>query len=107
MNHSGKRSLVSTTSRSGSFTLESLYWMHRQELQAGTFQGRRVWINSIVGWGGFYTGQTKYFQGSLGINTDKHFNWRTDYIYNDIRTPQGNISTNELAEYINYAFNPQ
>ena len=37
----------------------------------------------------------------------KHFNLRTDFIYNDIRLPQGNVVTNELAQYFNVAINPR
>ncbi|MBT9485641.1 DUF5916 domain-containing protein [Sediminibacterium sp.] len=98
----------------GSFDLTSLikipvgkYWMHRQSLQAGSFQGRRLWIDMIYSWGEFYTGRILSFSGSLGININKHVNLRTDYKYNDIRLPQGNAFTNELAQFFNYAFNPR
>jgi hypothetical protein len=83
------------------------YWMYRQEIQAGTFQGRRLWIDLNYMWGDFYTGHIDVLQGSLGINATKHLNFKTDYIYNTVRLPQGNIITHELAEYINYAFNPR
>ena len=83
------------------------YWMHRQEIQAGTFQGRRVWVNCLYVWGDYYSGTIKIFTGSLGINANKHFNLRTDYTYNDIKTLWGDIATNELAEYVNFAFNPR
>jgi len=83
------------------------YWMHRQELQFGTFQGRKLWIDASFGWGGFYTGRIKILQTSLGINFSHHLNMRTDLILNDIKLPQGNVTTHELAQYINYAFNPR
>ncbi|HWB27671.1 MAG TPA: hypothetical protein VG738_19480 [Chitinophagaceae bacterium] len=83
------------------------YWMHRKEFQAGTFHGRRVWAQLTYGWGDFYDGGIKNFQGSLGINTGIHFNVRTDFIYNDIKTAWGSIYTNQLAEFVNYAFNPR
>lgn len=44
---------------------------------------------------------------SMGINISKHFNLRTDYIYNDIRLPEGDITTHELAQYIHVAINPR
>ena len=81
--------------------------MYRQELQAGTFQGRRVWIEVVYGWGGFYSGKIRSLESSLGINLNKHFNLRTDLINNHIKTPEGNLSTNELAQYLNYAFIPR
>lgn len=83
------------------------YWMYRQEIQAGTFQGRRIWVLGKYVWGGYYSGTIKTFMGSLGINGGKHFNLRTDYTYNDIKTIWGDVSTNELAEYIDFAFNPR
>lgn len=83
------------------------YWMHRQELQFGTFQGRKVWIDLNFGWGEFYTGKITILEASAGINVSKHLNLKTDYILNNIRLPQGKLSTNELAQYINYAFTPR
>jgi hypothetical protein len=83
------------------------YWMFRQEIQAGTFQGRRVWIDGAYSWGEFYTGHINILETALGINVSKHLNFRTNYTLNKVRLPQGNVTTNELAEYINYAFNPR
>ncbi|NCI49796.1 carbohydrate binding family 9 domain-containing protein [Sediminibacterium roseum] len=83
------------------------YWMHRQALQAGSFQGRRFWIDMVYAWGEFYTGRIKSFTGSLGINVNKHFNLRTDYIYNGITLPQGNTTIHQLAQFFNYAFDPR
>jgi Domain of unknown function (DUF5916) len=83
------------------------YWMHRQELQFGTFKGRKIWVDANFGWGDFYTGNITILETSLGINFDKHLNLRTDYILNNIKLPQGKLTTHELAQYINYAFNPR
>jgi hypothetical protein len=83
------------------------YWMFRQEIQAGTFQGRRVWIDGAYSWGEFYTGHINILETALGINVSKHLNFRTNYTLNKVRLPQGNVTTNELAEYMNYAFNPR
>jgi len=81
------------------------YWMYRQEIQAGTFQGRRIWVDVIYNWGDFYTGHITTLTAALGINASKRLNFKTDYTLNMVRTPQGNVNTTELAEYINYAFN--
>jgi hypothetical protein len=35
---------------------------------------------------------------------NKHLNFKTDYTRNKVTLPQGNVTTNELAEYINYVF---
>jgi hypothetical protein len=83
------------------------YWMHRQELQLGSFQGRKVWVDAIVGWGEFYTGNITILEASMGINFNKHFNLRTDYILNNIKLLQGKVTTHELAQYVNYAFTPR
>lgn len=80
------------------------YWMYRQELQAGSFQGRRLWVDINFAWGDFYTGKIKTLETSTGINVSKHLNFRTDYTLNKINLPQGNLTSHELAQYINYAF---
>ncbi len=82
------------------------YWMYRQEIQAGSFQGRRLWIDGSYAWGGFYGGRIKTIEASLGINVSRHLNLRTDYIRNDIFLFLHSLSSNELAEYVNYAFTP-
>jgi hypothetical protein len=83
------------------------YWMYRQELQLITFQGRKLWIGIVYNWGGYYSGKIKSLETSLGINLSKHFNLRTDLINNHIEIPGGNLWTNELAQYVNYAFTPR
>lgn len=83
------------------------YWMYRQELQFGTFQGRRLWMFSAFEWGGYYSGKIRTTRGQLGINVSSHLNLSTDYTYNQIRLPEGNANTHELAQFINYAFNPK
>ncbi|MFL5740409.1 MAG: DUF5916 domain-containing protein [Flavisolibacter sp.] len=83
------------------------YWMYRQELQAASFQGRKLWTEIVYGWGGFYSGRIKSLEVSMGINANKHLNFRTDYTNNHILLDGNTVITNELAEYINYAFNPK
>jgi hypothetical protein len=83
------------------------YWMYRQEIEAAMFQGRRIWVSGRINWGGYYSGTIETLSGSLGVNVGKHFNSRTDYTYNDIKTPWGYAATNELAQYFDYAFNPR
>lgn len=83
------------------------YWMHRMEIQLGSFQGRRVWADANYSWGDFYTGNINTLEASLGINISKHFNLSTDYIYNDIKLKEGNTTTHELAQYFNVAITPR
>ncbi len=80
------------------------YWMNRQEIQFGTYQGRRVWASASYQWGGYYTGQINRLQTELGINVSRHLNLNTQYNFNSIRLPEGNEDTHELAQFINYAF---
>lgn len=84
---------------------EGKYWMFRDELQFETNQSRRVWISLFYNWGNFYTGKIKTFEGETGLNINKHFNINVSYTFNKVLLPQGNVNTNELASYINYAFN--
>jgi hypothetical protein len=87
------------------FIPKGKYWMYRYEGQFSTFQARRLWVSFLYNWGSFYTGYIQNFESSLGINFGKHLNIKTDYIYNYVMLPQGNVTTNELANYINFAFN--
>ncbi len=80
------------------------YWMYRQQFQFGTFQGRRLWFTAKYAWGGYYTGHIKTLDSEIGINVSRHLNLSTQYTYNKIRLPEGNVDTNELAQFINYAF---
>ncbi len=84
---------------------EGRYWMFRDELQFETNQARRVWIALFYNWGGFYTGKIKTFEGETGFNISKHFNINASYTYNKVILPEGDVSTHEVASYINYAFN--
>lgn len=81
------------------------YWMYRQEIQAGTFQGRKIWVDARYSWGGFYTGHASIIEAALGINVNRHLNFKSDYTFNIVKLSQGTVTTNELAEYITYAFN--
>jgi len=83
------------------------YWMYRQEIQLGTFRSRKFWLDGTIGWGGYYSGSIITVSGSLGINVDKHFNLKTDLTQNSIKLPSSQLTTYELAEYLNYAFNPR
>ena len=80
------------------------YWMHQHIIGTETFQSRRIWAETNFGWGTFYTGKIILFETAVGINVNRHLNLKTEYAFNDIKLPQGNLTTHELAEYINYAF---
>src|SRR6266542_687008 len=80
------------------------YHMHNTELQFATYQSRKIWTELFYNWGKFYSGNIKTFSASVGINLSKHFNLKTDYTYNYITLPDASVRSNELAQYINYAF---
>jgi hypothetical protein len=83
------------------------YWMHRMEIQLGSFQGRKIWVDANYVWGGFYTGKIKTFEASMGVNISRYFNLKTDYVINGINLPEGKITTHEMAQYFNLAVNPR
>jgi len=80
------------------------YHMHNTELQFSTYHARRVWTALAYNWGNFYTGRISTFLTSVGINFSKHLNIKTDYTYNYITLLTANVNSNELAQYLNYAF---
>jgi len=80
------------------------YWMYKYELQFETYQARRVWAAAVYNWGDFYTGKIKTFEAELGFNVSKHLNFNGNYTLNLLDMPEGSITTNEVALYMNYAF---
>jgi hypothetical protein len=80
------------------------YKMHNTEFQFSTYQARKIWLQLFYNYGKFYTGKIHTFSSSIGINFSKHFNLTTDYTNNLVKLPGANVITNELAEFINYAF---
>ena len=80
------------------------YWMYQYEFQFETYQARRIWTALLYNWGGFYTGRKTTLEAELGINFSKHLNLNGVYTANWLEMPEGNIKTNEVAMYLNYAF---
>jgi len=80
------------------------YWMHRNELQVETFKAKPFWVALTYNWGTFYTGKIKTWEAKTGVNASSHLYFETVYSNNQVKLPQGNVKTNELAQYINYAF---
>ena len=80
------------------------YWMYKYELQFETYQARRVWVAIFYNWGGFYNGRIKTFESELGVNVNKHLNFNGGYSLNIVNFSQGEVITNELSLYLNYAF---
>jgi hypothetical protein len=80
------------------------YWMYKYELQFETYQARRVWIALFYNWGDFYTGKIKTLESELGLNVNKHLNFNGSYTLNLVNLPDGDITTNEVAFYMNFAF---
>jgi hypothetical protein len=82
---------------------EGKYMMYKYEIGLRTYQGRRIWLGLSYQQGGFYTGHIQTFEGSLGLNINKHININGNYSWNDVQLPQGQVITHEIASYINYA----
>ena len=83
------------------------YMMYQYEIQLETYDGRRVRAALLYNWGGFYGGRKQTFEGELGVNVNKHFNINASYTYNFVSLPAGDVATNEVALYLNYAFTPK
>ena len=81
------------------------YTMFKYEFQFETYHARKVWLGLLYNWGGFYDGNIKTFESELGININYHLNFNINYNINFVSLPEANIITNELAFYLNYAFN--
>ncbi len=84
--------------------LSGKYHMHNTELQFSTYQARKIWLQLFYNWGSFYSGNIKTFSATVGLNLSKHFNLKTEYTYNYISLPNSNVRSNQLAQYMNYAF---
>jgi len=80
------------------------YMMYQYEIGMRTYRARRIWANASYKQGDFYTGEIKTFSTGVGVNVSKNLNVSADYSWNDVKLPQGNIVTHEMASYINYAF---
>ena len=81
------------------------YMMYKYEFQFETYHARRVWAALLYNWGGFYNGKIKTLESELGININKHLNMNLNYTLNIVRFPESAITTDEVAFYLNYAFN--
>jgi hypothetical protein len=81
------------------------YYMNNPQLVFSTSQTRKISIDFLYSPGTFYNGTIQTFEATTELNISRHFNLETDYIYNDIRLPDVNVTSHQLAQYINYAFN--
>ncbi len=80
------------------------YMMYNYELQFETYQARRIWLALLYNWGDFYGGHIQTFEGEVGLNINEHFNVNGSYTLNKVDLDQGDVHTNEIALYMNYAF---
>jgi hypothetical protein len=81
-----------------------IYKMTNYEIQAGSFQGRKLFAEVFYKWGDFYPGKRQIFSIAGGCNFNKHINFSLDYTYNDIKLPVGNLFTTELSGRVRYSF---
>ena len=80
------------------------YYTNSYEVQWGTFRGRRCFAEIMYNTGSFYAGQKQTWYNSIGVNLNKHLNVSAEWIYNDVKLPQGSIFTNELSGNIQFSF---
>ncbi len=81
------------------------YKMFTYQVQAESYKGRALWTEFSYEWGGFYGGKINTVSSSWGWNVNKHLALSEEYTYNYVNLPQGNITTHEIASYINFALN--
>ncbi len=80
------------------------YMMYKYEIQFETFRARRIWTELVYNWGEFYNGKIRTFESAIGVNINKHLNLNANYTLNIVSLPEADITTNEIAFYLNYAF---
>jgi len=80
------------------------YWMQNYEFQFETYKSRKIWLSLYYNFGKFYTGKIKTFETELGLNFNKHINLNGNYTWNEVKLPEGNFITQEIATFLNYSF---
>ena len=80
------------------------YMMYKYEIQFETYRARRIWTELVYNWGEFYNGKIRTFESAIGVNINKHLNLNANYTLNIVSLPEADITTNEIAFYLNYAF---
>jgi hypothetical protein len=80
------------------------YWMNRMGVELLSFTARPIWGQLNYYGGKFYTGKIRTLAVAGGVNANKHLYFETLYIYNRVKLPQGKVVTNELVQYVTYAF---
>jgi len=81
------------------------YKMKGYELQFGTFQGRRFFTELFYNNGDFYGGDKQTFSSRIGWNISRRINVSSEYTFNNISLPKGNLNTHELSGWIEYDLN--
>ncbi len=83
------------------------YYSSGYEILLETFQGRRVSGGFVFFSSKYYTGHINTVEMGLSVNVNKHLNLNGDWIFNDLRLPEGNLQTHELVGRVLYAFTPK
>lgn len=83
------------------------YHMHNFAITVETFSGRRLAGEAEFRAGTFYTGDIKTFTTGLNLNVNKHLNLSSEWQYNHVSLPEGEIFSHELSGRAVYAFTPR
>ena len=80
------------------------YTMFKYEIQFESYHARKVWTGLLYNWGDFYNGKIQTLESEIGININKHLNLNANYTINYVSFSNAEVTTNEVALYLNYAF---
>lgn len=82
------------------------YWMNRLEVQASTFRGRSISLDTYINWGDFYTGDITESEVSLLWRISKHLTTSLTYERNWVSLSEGSFTTDLINTRFDYAVSP-
>ncbi|MAW88177.1 MAG: hypothetical protein CMJ42_16790 [Phyllobacteriaceae bacterium] len=83
------------------------YNMRNVSVEIETFSGRRLVGQLEFQAGTFYTGDIESLTAGLSFNVNKHLNVSSEWRYNHVSLPEGDIFSHELSGRAVYAFTPR
>jgi len=82
------------------------YWWNEVRMSFSTFSSRTISASAFLSIGEFYDGNNTSFESSLQWRANKFLRISARYQSNNIRLPEGELSTNLYGLRANYAINP-
>ncbi|MBW3544784.1 MAG: carbohydrate binding family 9 domain-containing protein [Bacteroidetes bacterium] len=85
---------------------QGTYWYPRFEIQAATFESRRLSLDTEINWGQFYQGRSTESEIALQWRASRYFNIGAFYEKNWVTLPEGSFQTDLMGSRLEYALNP-